>query len=261
MEALKNIWLFYSNQEKEVQMKYFILLGLSFFVFIPVSQADIHLEPYGGAGVSGSFPEKKLFMSYMGGVRLGYSFSLLSAGLDLSLHHHRMDKVTKYEIGNKPNEQSKGLNQAMDNVFVQHSISGSSSFNPFSVGAFVKVDLPLFFDFYGAAFISPFGSKKDGSAMTGYGVKAGISFLSLPFVDLNAEARWAYYQGGSQVRKESLHLYSVMLSVSVPLSFEVDLFGGNNKKSKSDDDNDDNNDNDDSEEGQIPSFDNSDSLF
>ena len=235
-------------------MKYFILLCLSFFVFIPVSQADIHLEPYGGAGVSGSFPEKKLFMSYMGGVRLGYSFSLLSAGLDISLHHHRMgDSWATFPsvVVNQP-RQSKGLSQARDNVSIHYSSSGSSSFNPFSVGAFVEVDLPLFFDCYGAAVLS-FG-KKNGTSMKGYGLKAGISFLSLPFVDLNAEAGWVYYQGGSQVRSESLHLLSVMLSVSVPLSFEVDLFGGDSKKKRSDDDSNDN------EEEQIQSFDDSNSF-
>ena len=238
-------------------MKYFILLCLSFFVFIPVSQADIHLEPYGGAGVSYSrSSDSKLFMSYMGGVRVGYSFSLLSAGLDLSLHHHRMgDSWANFSsvVVNQP-RRSVGLSQARDNVSIHHSSSGSSSFNPLSVGAFVGVDLPLFFDCYGAGFIS-FG-KKDSTSMTGYGLKAGISYFSLPFVNLNAELQWAYYQGGSQVRTESLHLLSVLLSVSIPLSFEADIFGGSRKERKSDN----SESNDGNEEEQIQSFDSSDNI-
>lgn len=242
-------------------MKYFILLFLSFFMFIPVSQADIHLEPYGGAGVSYSrSSDSKLFMSYMGGVRLGYSFSLLSAGVDLSLHHHRMGSswaTFPSVVVNQP-RQSVGLSQARDNVSIQYSSIANSSFNPFSVGAFVEVDLPLFFDCYGAAFVS-FG-KKDSTSMTGYGLKAGVSYLSLPFVNLNAELQWAYYQGGSQVRTESLHLLSVLLSVSIPLSFDADLFGGGGEErssasseSSSDDDVVD-------VEEPLQSFDSSDSL-
>ena len=230
-------------------MKYFILLCLSFFMFIPVSQADIHLEPYGGAGISYSHSsERKLFMSYMGGVRLGYSFSLISAGLDLSYHHHRLSNsyTIPSVVVHQPAE-SKGLSQARDNVSIQYSSSGGSSFNPFLVGAFVGIDLPLFFDFYGAAFMSFFG-KKDNLAMTGYGLKAGISYLSLPFIDLNAEVQWAYYRGGeTAVSRDNFQLLSVLLSVSVPLSFDAGFLGGDRKTSSTEK----NENNEESEEPEV----------
>ena len=222
-------------------MRYFILLCLSFFVFIPVSQADIHLEPYGGAGISYSrSSESQLFMSYTGGARLGYSFSLLSAGVDLSLHHHRMgDSLTTFSsvVVNKP-ATSVGFSQARDNVNIQYSSSGSSSFTPFSVGAFVGVDLPLLFDCYGSAFMS-FG-KKDNTSMIGYGLKAGVSYLSLPFVQLNAELQWTYYGGGSdrQIRNNGFQLLSALLSVSVPLSFDADFFGDDQQASSAENRND-----------------------
>ena len=240
-------------------MKYFILLCLSFFVFIPVSQANIHLEPYGGVGISYSrASEGKLFMSYMGGARLGYSFSLLSAGVDLSLHHHRMgESLATFSsvIVNQP-ATSVGFSQARDNVSIQYSSPGSSSFTPFSVGAFVGVDLPLLFDCYGSAFMS-FG-KKDNTAMIGYGLKAGVSYISLPFIQLNAELQWTYYGGGSDLRIKSngFQLFSALLSVSVPLSFKANFFGGDDQKASKEN----RSHREDSEEQQSPSVENFDTY-
>ena len=207
-------------------MKYLILLSFGFLVFIPsVSRADIVVEPYASAGVSLSShkDDEKPFMSYAGGARLGYSFLILSAGLDFSYTYHGMGSGVPFAsvVVHKPN-QSQGFSQAGDNVSIQYSKT-PSSFQPLSIGVFAGVDLPLFFDCYGAAFFSL--GKKDYS-LTGYGLKAGLSYLSIPLVKLNAELQWAYYTGKTaRAGSKAFHLFSAMLSVSLPFSFEMDFFG------------------------------------
>lgn len=63
----------------------------SLLFIIPISQAGIHVEPYGsiGGSYSGAAASKPaFFITYDLGGRLGYSFSGFGLGIDLFWTHH-----------------------------------------------------------------------------------------------------------------------------------------------------------------------------
>lgn len=209
-------------------MKYYIIL-LSFLCFVPISKATVHIEPYGniGGSYSSSLSSEPLFMNYALGARLGYQFLSISAGLDLFWTHYGVgsgSSVQHLEVYHS-SEPNKGFNQAVESVSFQYS-EVRDPFQPFSLGAFVALDLPFLFNAYGSVFYT-FGEKT--VSYQGYGVKAGLSYLSSFYVQLNLELQWAHYMcSTAEAQCSSSNNFSIIstaLSLSVPISTDFFNFG------------------------------------
>ena len=117
------------------------------------------------------------------GSRLGYSFLLLNAGID-------------YQLA---------------------TVDGDNATN---ISAFVGVDLPILFRFWGEYFISSDVDVDSGvtSDFTdGYGL--GVGFTGLPFVSINLEAQYLNYELESSGFEYDVTTASYLLSVSLPLDF------------------------------------------
>lgn len=168
-----------------------LMLGLSTNAF-----AGFLIDPYVGTGsLVGAFDaanaaaegndvkDAEESMTAFGS-RLGYSFLLLSAGVD-------------YQMA---------------------TIDGETQTN---TSAFVGVDLPILFRFWAEYFLSSTYELDDFDVefQDGYGL--GIGFTGLPFVSLNLEAQYLNYELDSNVGglKYDFATVSYLLSVSLPLDF------------------------------------------
>ena len=166
-----------------------VICFLIFLFFIPIAQAGVHVEPYVSAGgsLSNSISSKSsIFMAYNLGGRLGYSFLGFSTGLDLSW--------TYYDVGNNssdPNSTILNSDPVLEEGIKIKPYEVIEDFQPFSIGVFGSVELPFLFNAYGTLFYT-FGDR-DLLSHQGYGVKAGVSYLSTFFVQLNLELKWANY--------------------------------------------------------------------
>ncbi len=208
-------------------MKYCVIL-LSFLCIVPVSKGKVHIEPYGniGGSYSSSISSGPLFMNYALGARLGYQFLSVSTGLDLFWTHYgtgTSSNVQHVEV-HYSSEPNKGFNQASKSVSFHHS-EVREPFQPFSLGAFVALDLPLLFNTYGTVFYT-FGKKT--VSHQGYGIKAGLSYLSSFYVQLNLEFQWAHYTCMEEAQcssSRSFNVISAALSLSVPFSTDFFNFG------------------------------------
>ncbi|MYE07595.1 MAG: hypothetical protein F4X95_02445 [Oligoflexia bacterium] len=216
-------------------MKYIIFL--SFLLFIPVSsQAQIHLEPYGslGGSYSSSSSSRPLFMSYALGGRIGYHFLSMAAGVDLFWTHYSTGASSTrshhLEI-HRGVTGDRGFSQAGKTVSLNYS-QLSSPFQPFAIGAFVSVDLPFIFNVYGTLFYT-FGDKNQVQHQGG-GIKAGVSYLSSFYVQLNLELQYAYYRCTEQARcSANFSVISALLSLSIPIPSHIFGFGGVSSSSES----------------------------
>jgi len=115
------------------------------------------------------------------GSRLGYSFILLSAGIDYQLL----------------------------------TIDGDNNTN---ISAFVGVDLPILFRFWGEYFISSELEEESGTSVDfvdGYGL--GVGFTGLPFVSINLEAQFLNYEVEASGLEYDYTTAGYILSVSLPL--------------------------------------------
>lgn len=227
-------------------MKYIIFL--IFLFLIPVSQAEVHFEPYGsiGASYSSSVSPGPLFMNYVLGARLGYRFLSVSTGLDLFWTHYDTGngKGSSHLEVRPSSESTKGFNEPGIGTSIQYS-EVSEPFQPLSIGAFAIVDLPILFNAYGTAFYS-FGDRRSINHQ-GYGLKAGVSYLSTFYLQVNLELQWSHYICAEKAdclnQSNSFNILSAMLSLSLPLSTDIFDFD--------DSDNFDNSDSSEEEESEI----------
>ncbi len=168
------------------------LLTIVLVLFSFNASAGFLIEPYAGMGnytstvdATGIDGEDNEAMSIFG-ARLGYSFILLSAGID-------------YEV------------QTIDD----------GSFTNTSL--FVGVDLPILLRFWGKYIISAQQSADDSSAVTGdftSGYAVGLGFTGLPFVSLNLEAQQVSYEydlGGS-LDDTKIDFANLLFTVSFPIN-------------------------------------------
>ena len=197
---------------------------LSVFFFVPLfSIADVLVEPYGGVG--GAFApsaNKKagsFFMKYTAGGHLGYQISLIKVGLDLFWTHYDTGRSQGVVTVRPSTQDTRGFTQATKSVGIK-STDEHTAFQPLSIGVWTAVDLPLFFDVYGSLFYA-FG-KKDSIHHQGYGLKAGVSWSIAPHLQLNLDAKWAYYKCQPAKCVSQFSVLSALLSLSVP--FSLDLF-------------------------------------
>lgn len=171
-----------------------LLSVLAAFLFVNTAQAGLLIDPYVGTGKtktaldavggSASKSDSEDNTSIMG-ARLGYSFLLLSAGIDYQKATFNGDQMTNTSL-------------------------------------FVGVDLPILLRGWAEYFI---GSTSDDSTTSdnykfknGYGI--GIGFTGLPFVSINLEIQNINYTwAGSSASGYDWATAATLLSVSLPLDF------------------------------------------
>lgn len=177
-------------------MKVGILLALVATMVASSAQAGFMIDPYVGIGQTKTTidfltaDDTDTATSTVLGSRLGYSFILVSAGID-------------YQI-------TKGEDNDGDDTDVN------------SLSAFVGVDLPILFRFWAEYFLSSNYEVEDDNGVDntfkdGYGI--GIGFTGLPFVSLNLEIETLNYELELGSSKGDYSVASTILSLSLPLDF------------------------------------------
>lgn len=173
-------------------MKVKILVTLVVTMVASAAQAGFMIDPYIGIGqtktsVDVASADDETSTSTVLGSRLGYSFILVSAGID-------------YQI-------MKAEDAAEDDVTVNN------------ISAFVGVDLPILFRFWAEYFISSNydSDDLDVSFKDGYGI--GIGFTGLPFVSLNLEIEALNYDVDFGGNDFDYTVASTILSASIPFNF------------------------------------------
>lgn len=153
------------------------------------SFAGVLIEPYAGYGTivtTTDVPsdENETEAGAFAGARLGYSFLLLSAGVDFNA-------------------------------------GSAGDYDRTNTAAFVGVDLPILLRFYGKYIVSSDLENSDDNFDYDFksGYVFGIGFTGLPFVSLNLEAGQQKYEvevGGTDY---DIDAASVLASISLPLNF------------------------------------------
>ena len=176
-------------------MKVRILLAVVVTMVANAAQAGFLIDPYVGSGqTKSSFDiagddDSESGSSTVFGSRVGYSFVLISAGVD-------------YQI--MKGEDTEGEDASVN-----------------SMSAFVGVDLPILFRFWAEYFLSStYDADTDGLDITfkdGYGL--GIGFTGLPFVSINLEIETLNYDLEVSGFEGDYSIASTILSVSFPLDF------------------------------------------
>lgn len=166
-----------------------LLLPLIVLTISLNTHAGFLIDPYIGAGNftgvldldAGSDPDDIEESLTAVGSRLGYSFLLLSAGLDYQML----------------------------------TIDGENQTN---MSAFVGVDLPILLRFWGEYFFSSEADDVEDTEIDfvdGYGL--GVGFTGLPFVSLNLEAQFLNYEGDISNVDFDYQTVAYIFSVSLPL--------------------------------------------
>ena len=179
---------FYSG----LSTKFFLSSFKNLFIFIIllfpfISLSKVHIEPYAGLNftfidsqtptgqtfnqteVINRLKEGKYYGGLIAGVRTGYSFNGLAVGGDFSL--------------------GRWISLYKEDFIPFYSQETITTFMP---GLFISYKLPLFLRIY-ATFIPKapvqFTSHKNGSnwCNSSMGGKIGVSYISLPFVNINLE--------------------------------------------------------------------------
>ena len=161
------------------------------FLFPLSALADISLEPYIGGG-GAYFSETQAGFSV--GSRIGYKNWGLTLGADLSYAQFQSVDVGQKVLDNicESNEGKFGVAQAellpCDENVQKNPIS---VYDIYSAGPSISFGLPFILDAY-ASLVWSWAEKKvnkfqQSFFLNGPGVKLGISYLSLPFLQLNLE--------------------------------------------------------------------------
>jgi len=168
-----------------------ILSVLAIFIGVQSAQAGILIDPYVGAGShvsafdavsSGSSVSDSSNSASVFGARLGYSFLLLSAGID-----YQKMTVDDTELTN--------------------------------TSLFVGFDLPILVRAWAEYFLAADGDSDFNSAYKfkdGYGV--GIGFTGLPFVSLNLEIQNINYESELSGAVYDNATAATIFSVSFPIN-------------------------------------------
>ena len=195
---------------------------LLFFVSMPyISKASVHLEPYAGIGLAHSSltPSSQISTTYDFGARLGYKLLNLTTGVDMFFNFYRSSNSSfafPSIVLNSP-QTTTGFKQAGESLSILYSETGDESIQPFSIGVFGIFNIPLLFDAYGTAFYSFASSKYHGP-----GLKAGISYISSFFLNINLELQWThFFCRKADCRSSSINTLALLLSLSIPLSFDL----------------------------------------
>ncbi|MBC77930.1 MAG: hypothetical protein CME64_18130 [Halobacteriovoraceae bacterium] len=166
-----------------------LFIALICAVFSVQSYAGFLIEPYAGYGTIATTTDvpsddnETEAGAFVGG-RLGYSFLLVSAGID-------------YNTGS------------------------AGDYDRTSTSAFVGVDLPILLRFYGKYTFSSDLENSDNDFdydfKSGYAV--GVGFTGLPFVSLNLEAGAEKYEVEVLGQDYDVDAANILATVSLPLDF------------------------------------------
>jgi hypothetical protein len=164
------------------------------------ANAGIHVEPYLGYRIgSGDYGSADL--SYSGvnmGGRLGYSFMMVTAGLD-------------YNMG------STGVE------FKTTSGSTDVDFKTTQMGAFVMASIPMIRGWATYYFDSSFEQDEGSNAgkeFTGSGMGLGVGFTGLPFISLNFEYKSLEHdEFDGNALTDDFKVTEYLFSVSAPFDF------------------------------------------
>ncbi len=161
---------------------------------LPLSvQAGLSLEPYVGGGLS-YFAEMRSGFSV--GSRIGYTNWGLTLGADISYSQYHPLDIGQEVINTicDSNEGKYGVAQT-ELIPCDEGVQKNplSVYNIISAGPSVSFGLPLIIDAY-AALTWSWADKKinkfqQSFFLSGPGVKLGVSYLSLPFLQLNLEVQ------------------------------------------------------------------------
>ena len=183
----------FKNFSYGLNTKLFVTAFKKLFLFIslicpPFSQSQMHIEPYVGlsftfvdsnssiqefssqtAKAINHLKEGKYYGGFIPGVRIGYSFNGLAVGGDFSMGRW----TSLYKEDFVPFYSQETITAIMPGLFVSYK-------------------LPLFVRFYAALIPKApvqFASQKNGSRFCNKskGAKIGVSYISLPFVNINFE--------------------------------------------------------------------------
>ncbi len=200
-------------------MKFFflnIIAVFSLFLFASNARAELFLEPYGAFNF-GKFGEHADTVTGTGwGGRLGYINTGFHFGLDymeskMSVHSSRKDD----DDGDGTIDTTKDEGEKMSDAKLTMK----------EYAAFVGINLPAFLRFYGGYIFSAQGNipKIQYQFGEGHGSKFGISFTSIPFVNINFEYRNIHFgkvtdshDDAKSRLGDSFEAYAVTLSI--PLS-------------------------------------------
>lgn len=209
----------YSNYKITALIYSTLLLG---FISMPyTSKASVHLEPYAGIGLAHSSLKSSgpISVTYNFGGRLGYKVLNFTTGLDVFFNYYRSSNSSfsfPSVILNKPSATT-GFKQAGKSLSILYSESGEESIQPVSIGVFGIFNIPLLLDAYGTAFYSFASSKYHGP-----GLKAGISYISSFFLNINLELQWThFFCRKTDCQSSSINTLALILSLSIPLSFNL----------------------------------------
>ncbi len=161
------------------------------FLFPLCTQASISLEPYVGGGLAYS---GELSSGFSVGSRVGYKNWGLTLGADISY-----SQFHTFDIGQEINNNICDSNQGKFGVAQTALIPCDEDvqqdplrvYSIISVGPSVSFGLPLIIDAYASLTWSWVDKKiskfQQSFFLSGPGMKIGVSYLSLPFLQLNLE--------------------------------------------------------------------------
>ena len=167
------------------------------FLFPLFAQAGIAIEPYAGGGLA-HFGEMRSGFSVGG--RIGYKNWGLMSGLDIGYSQFHIFDISQKAIRTICNNNQgriggvagiKGVE--LDQCDRDAEQDSSSVYDIFSIGPSISFGLPLIIDAYASLTWSwaekNINNLQKSFPLSGPGVKLGVSYLSLPFLQLNIEVQ------------------------------------------------------------------------
>jgi len=166
----------------------FLLFLFPFFAY-----SSISIEPYIGGGIA-YFDD--LHSGFSIGSRLGYSNWGLMSGIDVNyaqFHSFDIGQKVKRQICDS-NQGKRGVSQLVSPPCDEGTEQTAESlYNIISIGPSVSFELPLIIDAYASVIWSWVDKKmlsvQKSFSLSGPGAKLGISYLSLPFLQVNLEVQ------------------------------------------------------------------------
>ena len=175
------------------------------FLFPLLAQAGIAIEPYAGGGLA-YFGEMRSGFSV--GSRIGYKKFGFTSGVDVSYSQFHIFDLGQEAVRTICENSPNNIGIAKIDIPLcdkDTDQNPASVYNIMSVGPAVSFELPLILDVYASITWSWADKKIDNIdksfPLSGPGIKVGMSYLSLPFLQLNIEAQALVLSCGSMDEK------------------------------------------------------------
>lgn len=198
------------------------------FLFPLFAQAGIAIEPYVGGGLA-YFGE--MHSGFSIGSRVGYRKWGLTSGVDVSYSQFHVFDLSEKAVRKVCDNTQNTIGVAKINIpFCDQDTKQNPMhfYNIISVGPSVSFGLPLILDAY-ASLTWSWVDKKMNSIdksfpLSGPGAKIGISYLNLPFLQLNIEVQALILSCGSMDEKcqEQNNMTNPILMGQAYISIPID---------------------------------------